>query len=139
GPRRGARRAEVDQLAGAVGRHDDILRAEIAVNQPERAVEIFELVNMLQRLADVAHDMQRRWYRQTAMPRDELFLHRAQTQPRDVFHRDEVAAIKLAEVDDIDDIGMTETRRQRRFVDEHLSQIRLLLDVGEHGLDDDAP
>ena len=65
-------------------------------------------------------------------------VHRPQGQPGHVRHRDEVAPLQLAEVEDVDDVGVAQAGGQRRFADEHVDQLRPVLQRRQHRLDDDA-
>ena len=90
---------------------------------PSGPLAVLQLVHVLQRLAHVpmmcsAAATGSRWPARQHAP-----VHGAQRQPGDVRHRDEVAALELAEVEHVDDVGMAEPRGQRRLADEHLDQL----------------
>ena len=56
--------------------------------------------------------------------------------PVDVLHGDEVAALGLAEVEDLHQVRVVELRRELRLVEEHLDELRVLRQVREDALDD---
>ena len=53
----------------------------------------------------------------------------------DILHRVEAVAGLLADVDDRDDVGMNELRRDPRFGEEHLDEGRIATEVRQHPLD----
>ena len=135
--RRGPGGAEVDQLGRAAGRDDHVVGAEIAMDEAQRAVPVAELVNVVQRLADVDQDVQRGGDRQEIAAREHPLVREAQRDAGDVLHGDEVAPLELTEVEDVGDVRVAERRRQRRFIDEHLDEIRAPGQLRQHRLDDD--
>ena len=62
---------------------------------------------------------------------DALLLHltddRAQVLAVDVLHRDEVLAVDLTDVEDLDDVRVRERRRDARLVQEHLDERAVLV------------
>ena len=55
----------------------------------------------------------------------------------DVLHRDEVRAVDLPDVEDLDDVRVRERGRDARLVEEHLDERLVLVHRGQDALDDD--
>ena len=60
---------------------------------------------------------------------------RAQVGPVDVLHGEEVAALGLAEVEDLHHVRVVELRGQLRLAEEHLHERRVLGQVRQDALD----
>jgi hypothetical protein len=55
-----------------------------------------------------------------------------------VLHRDEVGAVGLSEIEDLDDVRVGQARRDLRLADEELCEARPCCERGKHALDDDG-
>ena len=55
----------------------------------------------------------------------------------DVLHRDEVRAVDLPDVEDLDDVRVRERRRDARLVEQHLDERAVLVHRRQDALDDD--
>src|SRR5216684_4332141 len=60
---------------------------------------------------------------------------RAEIRPVDVFHRNEVGALLLTEVEDLGDVRMVQARGQLRFGQKHPHEHRIAGEVGENPLE----
>ena len=136
--RGGARRAEVDQLGAAAGRDDDVVGADVAMHEAQRAARIGCLVNVLERVADVRDHVQNGRDRQPLAARAHALVRDPQRDAGDVLHRDEVAPFQLTEIEDVNDVRVRKLRGDRGLADEHLHQLGAVLQRGEHRLDDDS-
>ena len=122
-----------------VKRDDDVLRGDVAVDDVERrAVEIVLLVRVREARAHAEHDREGVLERELE---DALLLHLAddgaQVLAVDVLHRDEVLAVVLTDVEDLDDVRVRERRRDARLVEEHLDERAVLVHRRQDPLDDE--
>ena len=60
---------------------------------------------------------------------------RLQVHAVDPLHDDVEDLVLLAEVEDLGDVGVVDLGGERRLVEEHLLELRVLAERGEHGLD----
>ena len=93
------------------------------MHEAQRAAPVRRRVHVLQRIAHIHHHVQHRRDRQPLAARDHALVRDAQRDAGDVLHRDEVAPLELAEVEDVDDVRVAELRGDRRLADEHLHQL----------------
>ena len=56
----------------------------------------------------------------------------------DELHDDEVGVVGVADVEDLDDVGVLEEQRQARLVQEHGDELRVLGQRGQDALDGDV-
>ena len=103
-----------------------------------RAVEIALVVRVREPGAHAEDDRERVLERELE---DVLLLHltddRAQVLAVDVLHRDEVLAVGLPDVEDLDDVRMRERRRDARLVEQHLDERAVLVHRRQDPLDDE--
>ena len=131
--------AEVDDLHVTRERHDDVLRGDVPVDDPEvRAVEIALVVRVREAGAHAEHDREGVLERELE---DALLLHLthdgAEVLSVDVLHRDEVLTVRLPDVEDLDDVRVRERRRDARLVQQHLDERAVLVHGRQDPLDDE--
>ena len=107
-----ARDAEVRHLQPAVAADDDVVRLDVAVDDPV-AVRERERAEDLARVVDRDRDRRR-------AVADEQLLERA---PVEELHRDVVGALRLAAVEDRDDVRMVEPGGALRLAAEPLDEL----------------
>ena len=107
-----ARDPEVGHLEAAVGADDDVVRLDVAVHDPV-AVRERECAQDLARVLDRDRDRGR-------PVADEQLLQRA---PFEVLHRDVVRPLRVAAVEDRDDVRMVEARGALRLAAEALDEL----------------
>ena len=134
----GLRNSEVDDLNGAGGRKDDVLRTDVAVDDMEGIPVIVRLtVHVVEGAGDLQSD------RGGIGDRDEFSLGPEPLHDlRDgfsfhVLHDDEVVVRDLSQVVDLCDVAVREHDGDLRLVDQHLDELGTGGDVGEDSLDDD--
>ena len=127
--------AEVQQLDRAIEGDHDVGRRDIAMD--EATAVRTRLVRVVQArgngLDDAHTDRQRHRLRPlplTLQGPDRLAMH--------VFHREEVAAIADAVVEDAHDIGVVQRGDDADFVEEHADELRVPSQVGEHPFEGDG-
>ncbi len=143
------RDAEVRNLDGAVVRHEDVRRRDVAVDDVERlaagAALFVRVVQAGRRRGDDPDGVrQRKWRR---LPRRavggrvgdlRLRLHElAQVRAEHVLHREERRLAVRADVVDLGDVRVRERRREARLVEEHAQQLGLEGVLRQDALDDD--
>ena len=126
GAMRGLRDAEVDDLHVAVVADEDVRRRHVAMDDAERlAVGAALLVRVVQPAAAPTHDrddvLER--HRASALA-DAATSSCAQVLAVDVLHREEVLAALLADVVDLDDVGVVQRGGEARLVEEHRARTR---------------
>ncbi len=98
----------------------------------ETPARVAALVHVVESLRDAVRDGQRR------LQRHGPGVARAQQRPDvasvHVLHDEEVLAVDLADVDDVDDVRMVEGRGEPRLGEEHLDERRVLGEVGKDEL-----
>jgi len=101
-----------------------------------RAVELLQVVHVVQALARLRHDARRERRRHA-----DARLHRFLRQARDalageVLHRDEDGVVGFTQVVDLHDVRVLEARRESRLVEKHLHELGLFRERRQHALDD---
>jgi len=130
--------AEVDQLHLALERDEDVLRADVAVDEVELAAGLVALVvRVVEALADLHDDEAGLRHRHRLALGAAAIEDRAQVAAVDVLERDVVAAIDDAEVEDLGDVRVVQLHRDLRLVDEHLDELFVLRDVRKDALHGD--
>jgi hypothetical protein len=84
-----------------------------------------------------ASDQSRRRQRVESLAFAARAQHREERLTLEILHRDEVAALGLTEVIDVDDVRVLDERRDARFVEQHVDERFLARQVLVHELDDD--
>ncbi len=133
------RDAEVDDLHVAREADDDVLRADVAVDDVEvRTVEVATLVRVGEACAHPQDDGDRVLDREL---HHAALLHLPDDRPQvfavDVLERDEVCTVDLADVDRLDDVRVRERRGDTRFVEQHVDEPAILVHRRQDALDDD--
>ena len=130
--------AEVGQLHRARAIDEHVARRDVAVHQVERlALLVLGGVRMLERASHGEDHLH------AHVEGNGLVLRcRGANEPRaggavDVLHRHVHLVVLLAEVEDLDDVRMTEPRRHPRLVDEHGDEVRVAGELREDALDRD--
>jgi len=115
--------AEVDDLRHALGAHQDVVGADVAVHDVEQLpVLVLELVGLVQARARVGQDTQQH-ARRNGHPG--LGARTAELRERvavDVLHDEVEHVVLLAQVDDARDVEVLDPGRDARFVEEHLPE-----------------
>jgi hypothetical protein len=62
-----------------------------------------------------------------------------QIVPADVLHRDEVFAVDGAQLEDVDDVRVGQSRRELRLLDEHLDEAGIVRQVRQDPFDHEGP
>ena len=117
-----AHHPEVQQLHDAVIGDEDVARADVAMNEPDRfAVSVARLVCVVQPLRRLLGERCRDVDRHGCLgaARDD----RGQVLAGQIFHADEVIAVDFAQLVGRDDVGMFEARGDPRFVEKHFAQL----------------
>ena len=120
------------------GRHD-VSGRDVAVHDVEAVpVGADEVVREIESAADAARDVRRQRLRHRpthfAVPVDDTAQRRAGNE----LHGDEEVAGDFAELINLDDVAVQQVRRQLRFVDEELKELRSLRVVWMDDLERDA-
>ena len=130
--------AEVHQLHLSLERDEDVLGADVAVDQVHLPAGVVPLVmGVVQPLADLhddegglgdGHDLA---HGSTAVEDGPQVL------AVDVFQGDEVGAVHFAQVEDLGDVGVVQLDRDLGLIDEHGDELFIFCDVGQDLLDRD--
>ncbi|MBK6529503.1 MAG: hypothetical protein IPF99_07865 [Deltaproteobacteria bacterium] len=135
----GAREAEVRELHLAVVREQDVGGRDVAVDDAQRlVVGVRGAVRVLQALAELPGDERRDLRRGQRVQGLEALEELPEVEPVDVLHRDVVAPLDLAEVDDLDDVAMAQPRGEARFIDEPPGGLRVAGHASGHHLEGDV-
>jgi len=130
--------AEVDELDLTLVRDDDVLRADVAVDQVERLARAIALVvGVVERLADLEDDVAGLGRAEPAVVVLQVVEDGAQVAPRHVLLDDEVAALDLTEVEDLGDVRVAQLTGDLRLVDEHGDEVAVVGDLRQQHLDRD--
>ena len=132
--------SEVEHAGDAVGADQNVLRRDVAVHEVERLASFRRrFVRSVEPVQRAAHD------RRNDRRRDgEPFADRALQKPRErlaghVLHDQEELAAGEYDVIRRDDVGVTDTRGEVRFVEEALVELGIEGDVRMQALDRDRP
>ncbi len=127
---------EVGELHLAVVGDQDVARADVAVDDLLRlAVGRAELVREVEAGADLEHDPRREPPRTAPLEVDEALEHPEEVAAGHVLHRDVGQPVGLAEVVDLDHVGVHQARGDLGLVGEHAQEARPLQEVGVDALD----
>jgi hypothetical protein len=129
--------AEVDELDLTVVGDEHVARRDVAMHDAERRVVVIgELVRVVQAGERLGQHLdlhaERKQLAGAARAPDAL-----EGLALEVFHRDVVAALVLADVVGLDDVGVVEPRGQARFLEEHPTEVLVLGEVAAQQLDRD--
>ena len=110
------------------------------MHDAERSAElVFGAVRVAERLQHLAHDEQREVERQRQAALGQVPQEHVEVVALDVLHRDVQAVVLAPEVRHLHDVAMTQARGELGFANEHLREVGVLRQLGQHHLDDDAP
>ena len=109
------------------------------MNDPERAlIRTARRVGVLQGLADLGADVQDQLHRQALAPNVEPLHQSAQIAAVDVLHHQEVLAVVTeADVEDLDDVAVTQVREDVGLGDQELDEATILRQMRQDPLDGD--
>ena len=128
---------EVGELHVSRPRHEDVARAHVAVDDPERLPEwVHGFVGGGQCMADLRDDVERHVERQAAPVREAQ--ERSSVDPVDELEDLERRAVDDPVVEHRDDVGVVQAARDARFVEEHARERRILECSAQHPLDGHA-
>ena len=135
------RDAEVDQLHLPVVGDEHVLRADVAVHDPERrAVEIGQLVRVLQAREHAGQDSQpQRQSQLLARPAQQAIQDARQRLAVEVLHRDRQLVVADQHLVGLDDVRVIEAQRQPRLVEEHRDEVRIGRQLGPDALEHRQP
>jgi hypothetical protein len=126
GAPRELRDPEVDDLHVAVVRDDDVRGRDVAVHDAgEAAIRPAVLVRVVERRRGRERDRYAVLERHQPLALGEVREHTAQILAVHVLHREEVLAVLLADVVDVDDVVVVQRRGEARLVEEHLHEHRI--------------
>jgi hypothetical protein len=132
--------AEVDQLHLALEGDEDVLRADVAVDQVEVAAALVALVvRVVQALADLHDHEAGLGHRHRLVDRAAPVEDVPEIATVDVLQRDVVRAVDDTEVEDLGDVRVVQLNRDLRLVDEHLDELFVLRDVRKDPLHGHQP
>ncbi len=132
---RGAGHPEVHDPHRAIEPQEEVLRSHIAMHDvSERAVVITELVRGVQPFARLLCDVRQHRRATRAIHEDrvrarERARHASEGLTRQVLHRQEVGAVRFAEVEHAADVRVVDPRGDARFVEEHVDELLLLREM----------
>ena len=130
--------AEVDHLRGAVAVDEDVVGRDVAVDQAERlSVAVAQIVRVLQTGRGLRDDLQDLREREQLVQLGRALGDAAQVRAVDELHRDEVVPVRLAQIENRDDVRMVELRSEPRFVQEHVDELLVARQVREDPLEAD--
>ncbi len=120
--------AEVHDLHGPRSRQEDVVGADVPVHQAQRltGVGVGELVRVGEPLADGGDELRAVGQWQRPAHRMGPAHQRAEVGAIDVLHGQEVHAVRLAEIEDLDDVGMVELGGESGLGQEHLDELGLV-------------
>ncbi len=128
--------AEVDQLHFAFEADEDVLRADVAMDDPERPARGVALaVRVVERLAHLRDDQAGLRNRHRLLALAKALEQLAHVAAGDVLHGDVEVLVVLAELEDLHDVRVRELHRDARLVDEHGDELGVLAHGGEDFLD----
>ena len=137
---RGFRDAEVDELRLPLERNEDVLRADVAMDEADLAALLIALVvRVVEALAQLHRDEARLRDGHRLVDLTAAVEHRAQIAAVDVLERDVVSAVDDAEIEDLRDVRVVQLDGQLRLVDEHANELFVLGDIREDALHRDEP
>ena len=121
--------AHVRVLSFGLVAEEDVGGLYVSVHEPRR-------VRAVEGLGDLPHDVDRALWIQSALPPEAL----AQVDPLHVLHREVEHAVFLARVEDRNDVGVIEARRELRLPQEAPSEALVLCEIAaKHLQRDPAP
>ena len=127
--------AEVQHLDLAVEQHEHVVRRDVAVHEVQRrSVVVAQLVRGVQTRQRLREHAQMQWQRRLL---GRAHQHRRQRLPLEVLHDDARAPFVLTDLEDVDDVGVRQTRRDARFFQEHLQELGLAQQLAPHDLEDE--
>jgi len=131
--------AEVGQLDLAVVGDDDVPGADVAVDDLLRLpVRRPKLVRELEAGADIGDDLCGQAPGTSSIERTEALQHPKDVAARNILHRDVRQSVGLAKVENLDDVGVDQPRRDLRLVGEHAKKSGTFEQVGMNSLDGDG-
>ncbi len=135
-----ARDAEVGDLHRPLEREQDVLRADVAVDDLERLTGlVLLLVRVVQALRGLGDDPGADPAAECVVPLDFARRHEAaEIAPLDVLHREEQALVaEVLKFVDLDDVRVIEPRREVRLLDEHRAKATRAEVRGQDALEDE--
>jgi hypothetical protein len=131
---------EVEHLHLAAEAHQDVLRADVAVDDLERhAVQVAHAVGVMQAQAGVHDHAQRRCPAQLAARLVDALDQLRDGRPGDILHDHGQRLVDQPDVEHVDEVGMVEARPEPRLVVEHLHEGLVVGPVRQDGLEGHQP
>jgi hypothetical protein len=128
--------AEVEDLHLAVVGEEQVVRADVAVDEAERVVlEIAQLVDVVQPAQRVGDDQGGDARVDDPVLGHDLLGEAVHRLPAEELHRQVDLAVGLADLEGLHHVGVLEERRQPRLGQEHRAQLRLVPRPLAHALD----
>ena len=135
----GLREPEVDELHAAVVSDQDVARRHIAMDEVEwLAIGAVMLVRVVQARGCRCTDRHDLLDRDQRIDRVDLREHAAEVLAVDVLHREEVAALRFVDVEDLDDVVMVKRGADARFFQKRGNEPRIDRVLGSDLLDHDV-
>jgi hypothetical protein len=129
---------EVQDLHDPVEGDDDVLRGDVAVDDAHGgAVAVHLVVRVVEPGGGVGDDADGVAQREEVADGEAALGDLAQVLAVDVLHGDEVLAVALAQVEDLDNVRVVEGRGDAGLVEEHLDELVIVGVDGEDALDDE--
>ena len=124
--------AEVHHLHAAVERDEHVRRRDVAVHDVEwMAAFVVLLVGVMQPGTDTDADVERVVEAQALLALLGPSHHAGQIATADKLHREVVRAVALADVVDLNHVGVVESRREAGLVKEHLHELGIVGVLGQ--------
>ena len=129
--------SEVGQLDRAGSRHEDVARADVAMDEVGAlAIHHHAGVDVLEGTRHREPDLHRDANAEPLATSRGATHQSIERRAIYVFHRDEVLAVDFAEIEDLHDVRVTERRCDLRFLNEHAPELGRARELGADPLDD---
>ena len=112
-----------------MGRH-------VTVHHAQTAAALGQAVGVLEAPGDLGADLRRQGGREGDAELATALAELPERRAVDVLHREEVALIVPAKVEDLHDVGVVQPRGQAGLGDEHLHELLVVAEERPHDLDD---
>ena len=130
--------AEVDQLDRAVGGDQQVLRADVTVDDAARlAAPVGEGVGVVEPLGRPGDQLHGHRHRHGLLELARRLVDPGHALTLDELHHDVEGALVFTQLVDLHHVPVREPRGEARLREEHLHVIRVVLERADHPLDDD--